>query len=276
MKYLIIIIFLMGTLNGLAQQNIILSTYNIRLDVASDAPNNWDNRKEHLASVVLFNKVEILGVQEALHHQMLDLKSLLKDYQWVGVGRDDGAEKGEYSAIFYRQDLYNLVSGGTFWLSETPDKPSKAWDAALPRVCTWAILEQKSSARKLLVLNTHFDHIGKTAREESAKLILKKAEELNTDKLPLVMMGDLNATAEEEPIKVFSENLKNSVELAKYKMLASGTFNAFKWAETPSNVIDYVFVNGQWDVLRHGVITQSDQQRYPSDHFPVLVELSWK
>lgn len=276
MKALFLISLIITSITIRAQDNLTIATYNIRLDLASDAPNNWDNRKEALASVVLFNEVEILGVQEALHHQMVQLKNLLQDFDYTGVARDDGAEKGEYSAIFYNRNLYKLINSGTFWLSESPEKPSKSWDAALARICTWAILEQKSSGKKLMVLNTHFDHIGKVARTESAKLILKKAAELNTQNLPLVLMGDFNATEVEEPIQLLSAALKDVSKEAPVKMLATGTFNAFKWNETPTNVIDYIFLNEGFKPLRYGVISQSNDQRYPSDHFPVLVELSWK
>jgi len=272
--FLVLLILISTTLH--AQQNLTVATYNIRLDLASDAPNHWDNRKEALASVVLFNEVEILGVQEALHHQMVQLKDMLKDFDNAGVARDDGAEKGEYSAIFYHRNLYKLINSGTFWLSESPEKPSKSWDAALPRICTWVVLEQKSSGKKLMVLNTHFDHIGKVARAESAKLILKKASELNTENLPLILMGDFNAIHVEEPIQLLSAALKDASKEALVKMLASGTFNAFKWNEIPTNIIDYIFLNDGFKPLRYGVITQSNEQRYPSDHFPVLVELSWK
>lgn len=258
---------------GKAQQNCIVSTYNIRLDVPSDNPNHWDNRKADLASLVLFNQVEILGVQEALHHQMQDLEVLLPNYAWTGQARDDGGQKGEYSAIFYRKDLYSFITGGTFWLSETPDKPSRGWDAALPRVCTWAILKQINSDRTLMVMNTHFDHVGQQARVESAKLILKKAKELNTENWPLIIMGDFNATATQEPILIFNQALINAEMVATVKMISSGTFNAFNWNEAPKNTIDYVFVNQQWKVERYGVITQSNNQRYPSDHFPVIVEM---
>ncbi|MDN4164997.1 endonuclease/exonuclease/phosphatase family protein [Cytophagales bacterium LB-30] len=274
-RILLILLIMLGVQAAKAQQNIIVSTYNIRLDVPSDNPNHWENRKAFLASVVLFNQVEILGVQEALHHQMKDLDSLLPQFAWTGVARDDGAQKGEYSAIFYRKDLYDYKKGGTFWLSETPENPSRGWDAALPRVCTWAVLEQKSSGRKVFVMNTHFDHVGQQARAESASLILKKAEELNTDHLPLIVMGDMNATATQKPIQLFSNKLLNTENLADIKMLASGTFNAFQWDTSPQNTIDYIFINNRWKVIRYGVITQSDVQRYPSDHFPVIVELGF-
>lgn len=258
---------------GKAQQNCIVSTYNIRLDVPSDNPNHWDNRKADLASLVLFNQVEILGVQEALHHQMQDLEVLLPNYAWTGKARDDGGQKGEYSAIFYRKDLYSFITGGTFWLSETPDKPSKGWDAALPRVCTWAVLKQINSGRTLMIMNTHFDHVGQQARVESAKLILKKTKELNTENWPLIIMGDFNATATQEPILILNQALINTEMAATVKMISSGTFNAFNWNEAPKNTIDYIFINQSWQVLRHGVITQSNNQRYPSDHFPVIVEM---
>src|SRR5690606_5031135 len=165
-------------------------------------PNNWDNRKEFLISQLNFHAPDVFGTQEGLVHQLKDIDAGLEDYTYFGVGRDHGDDRGEFTAIFYNKEKLNLLEQSTFWLSETPETPSKGWDAALPRICTYGLFENKEDGSKFMVFNTHFDHVGVKAREESSKLILKKIKELNSDNLPVVVTGDFNLESDSPGVQV--------------------------------------------------------------------------
>ena len=167
-------------------QNLKVMSFNIRLNVDSDKENSWTNRKQDVADLLTYYHPDYFGVQEALPDQMKDIKNGLKNYDYVGVGRDDGKEKGEFSAIFYDTDRLQVLKSDTFWLSETPEKPSKGWDAALNRICTYAVFRDKKSKKEFMALNLHFDHIGNIARVKSSELILKKIKEINPKNLPVL------------------------------------------------------------------------------------------
>lgn len=274
MKYLLIIVLMISVFSATAQEWTVM-TYNIRLDHAGDGPNRWDLRKARLVDQVRFYEPHVLGIQEGLPQQVKYLDSVLVQYAYVGVGRDDGKEKGEFSAIFYRKDLFANLKSGTFWLSETPDVPSKGWDAALPRVCTYILLEDRASAKKFWVLNTHFDHIGEKARAEAVKLMVRKVQEMNTEKLPVVVMGDFNLTPETEPISLMRKAMSDSRDLAELTFGPLATFNGFDFTQAPANRIDYIFVQGFTSVKKHAVLTDSYDQKYLSDHFAVLAVLGW-
>ena len=157
-------------------------TYNIRFDNPDDGDNRWDKRKEFLADQIRSQEPDVLGIQEGLLHQVAFLAESLPDYEYVGVGRDDGKKKGE----FYNSRKLRLTDSGTFWLSETPSKVSVGWDAALPRICTWARFLPAAGGKSLVVFNTHFDHKGAKARYESARLILRKIAEITGGDEPFV------------------------------------------------------------------------------------------
>jgi len=183
-------------------QELNVMTFNIRLNTAADSMNAWPYRKDNVASQILFHDVHIVGVQEALHDQMTDLQQRLPRYKYKGVGRDDGKEKGEYSAIFYKKDRFKIKDSNTFWLSETPSVPgSKNWDAAITRVATWAVFYDKESKEEFMVINTHFDHIGKEARAKSAELLVAQADKL-AKSTPLIITGDFNCTRDDKPYEV--------------------------------------------------------------------------
>jgi endonuclease/exonuclease/phosphatase family metal-dependent hydrolase len=221
-----------------------------------------------------FHQADIFGLQEALIGQIEDIHAQLPGMKWVGVGRDDGDKAGEFSPIFYNAEKYKALKNGGFWLNEATDKPGFGWDAACNRVCTWIILKENKSKKPFLVLNTHFDHVGNKARSESAKLILQKIKELNVDNLPVILMGDFNLTPEREPILLITKELNDSRSVTKKAPYGPvGTYNSFKFDAQMKDRIDYVFVSNAVDVLRYGVLTDSKDQRYPSDHQPVLVDL---
>ncbi|WP_241695523.1 endonuclease/exonuclease/phosphatase family protein [Winogradskyella litoriviva] len=249
-------------------------TYNIRLDVASDGDNAWPNRKEFLSSQVLFLGPDVMGVQEALSHQIKDLNNLLKDYKLIGHGRD-GGDNGEYSAIFYNSKKLNVETNGTFWLSPKPNQVSIGWDAALPRICTYGLFSQQNNLSKFWVFNTHFDHVGVEARKESVKLILNKISFLNKQNYPVIVMGDFNAEPNSEVIKEISNTMLDSKQIAALQFGANGTFNGFKYNEPISRRIDYIFVSKELkpNVQKYSVLSSIIDSRFPSDHFPVYTEL---
>ena len=265
--------------SGIAQVPLNIMTFNIRLDIASDSLNAWQYRKDKAASQILFHEADIIGVQEALHNQMLDLQQSLKDYQYTGVGRDDGKTKGEYSAIFYNTTRLELLRSSTFWLSETPAVPgSKSWDAAITRIVTWAKFKDKTNGEIFYHFNTHFDHIGKIARRESAKMILKVVDSIAGKTIALIT-GDFNAHPADEPIQVIVDK-SNALHLTDSKETSltehygpTGTFNAFGPKENSNDPIDYIFFNHGIKVLKHATISQSWQGRFSSDHFPVWVRV---
>ncbi|MDP2887967.1 MAG: endonuclease/exonuclease/phosphatase family protein [Bacteroidota bacterium] len=270
-------ILLMLTCNLAMAQNLRVMTYNIRMNTPSDGVNAWPNRSSQVSALLDFHQAEIFGLQEAFIGQIEDIQADLPKMKWVGVGRDDGEKAGEYSPIFYDSEKFKALKQGGFWLSETPEKPGMGWDAACNRVCTWIILKEHKTGGKFIVLNTHFDHVGNKARSESAKLILRKIKELNTDKLPVILMGDFNLTPDKEPISLITGELKDSREISKKPPYGpEGTFNAFKFDAPMKDRIDYVFVSDDIEVKRYAVLTDSKDQRYPSDHQPVFVSLELK
>jgi endonuclease/exonuclease/phosphatase family metal-dependent hydrolase len=265
-----------------AQEPLRVMTFNIRLNTASDSLNAWPYRKDKVASQILFHKVDLLGVQEALHDQMMDLQQRLPNYKYVGGGRDDGKTKGEYSAIFYDTTRLQLLSNDMFWLSETSNVAgSKGWDAAITRIVTWAKFKDKRSKKTFYAFNTHFDHIGKIARRESAKLVLQKVKEI-AGSTPAVITGDFNAEPTDEPIQVivYKNNplhLTDSKELSQTPHYGpTGTFTGFQNKERNDQPIDYIFLKGSWKVLTHATISQTWGGRFASDHFSVIAELLLK
>lgn len=254
-------------------QDVKVLSYNIRLDVASDTENRWDNRKAMLTEQVEQLSPDFMGVQEALPQQMDYLDSNLKNYDYIGVGRDDGKREGEFSAIFYDKSKYKVIKQSTFWLSETPEKVSFGWDAACRRVCTYGLFESTLSKQRIWIFNTHFDHVGNVARVNSAKLILQKIKELNKDNLPFVLTGDFNLEDNSESIKLISSQLNDSRLVAKAITGPVATFNGFKVDEPATKRIDYIFIPKGIIVKQYKVLLEIKDNRYPSDHFPVYVEL---
>jgi endonuclease/exonuclease/phosphatase family metal-dependent hydrolase len=257
-----------------AQVNVM--TYNIKFATENDGENSWSKRKDHLTNQIKFYHPDVLGVQEALHGQMEHIKENVANYQYVGAARDDGKTKGEYSAIFYNTSKFELLEESTFWLSETPNSPSKGWDASFPRVCTYVKLKEKQSEKEFWVFNTHFDHEGDEAREKSTDLILKKIADITKD-LPVVLMGDLNLEPETEPIKKIAGQMNDSKEVAQIVSFGpEGTFNGYRFDEPVERRIDYIFTSkGNVEVLKYGVLSDSKDLKYPADHLPVIVKIKF-
>ena len=260
-------------------QELNVMTFNIRYNTKNDSLNAWPYRKDNAASQVLFHNVHILGVQEALHEQMMDMGQSLSRFKFTGVGRDDGKTKGEYSAIFYDTTRLTLAESKTFWLSLTPEVPgSRGWDANITRIVTWARFRDTRTKKLFFVFNTHFDHIGQEARRESAKLLKRKVKEIAGNN-PVIIMGDFNAKPSEEPIMVLvndPDKFTDSKALSVQPHYGpEGTFNGFGSKERDNEPIDHIFLKGKWKVLQHATLSQTWGGRFSSDHFPVFAKLSF-
>lgn len=268
------IVFILFFANSFGQE-LSVSTYNIRLDIASDAENAWPNRKDFLISQLKFYAPDIFGIQEGLPHQVKFIDEQLPEFNFVGEGRD-GKNEGEYSAVFYNKNKFVVKESGTFWLSPTPAKVSKGWDAALPRICTYAKLMDIDSGSIFWVFNTHFDHIGEKARLNSTTLILKKITDLNSNNFPVVLMGDFNAEPLSAPISNLKDSMNDSKDIAIEEPFGpDGTFNSFDFNRTSYKRIDYIFVSrsANIQVKKYAVLRDYKNSRFPSDHFPVYVKL---
>ncbi|MEF8845548.1 MAG: endonuclease/exonuclease/phosphatase family protein [Bacteroidales bacterium] len=277
MKKYLIPVLLSLLLSSIAMgQTVKLITYNIRYDNPNATENAWDKRKDIITSQITFYEPGVFGIQEGLDHQVKYLNSQLESYSYVGVGRDDGETEGEYSAVYYNHNIFTELDHGTFWLSETPEQPSVGWDASMERICTWVLLEHEESGKKLRVFNTHFDHRGAKARANSARLILRKMEEISSTQETIALMGDLNALPDQEPIEVIAEKLKDARVVSQTPPFGpEGTYNGFNYTEPAQRRIDYIFVKDT-GVLKYGVLNDPVNLHFPSDHFPVFAEIRLK
>lgn len=261
---------------GAKDATINLATFNIRMNTSSDGVNAWPNRIDKVIGLIRFHEFDIFGIQEGLPEQMKDLEKM-SEYAHVGVGRDDGISKGEHSAIFYLKDRFEVLESGTFWLSDTTDKPSYGWDAKIRRICSWAKMRDLQTKKTFYYFNTHFDHIAPIARRESAKLLLSVIKEKTGGKYPVICSGDFNATPSSEPIQIMLSGLKNSKAISKTPPYTPGytfpTFGVLVKNREGREDIDHIFVNDKIEILKYGVLTDSDGANHPSDHHPVLVKL---
>ncbi len=267
---------LTGTFMIINAQQMSVMTYNIRFDNPKDFENRWDMRKNFLVNQLKFYEPGIVGTQEGLYHQVEFLDKALKNYRYFGVGRDNGKKQGEFSAVYYDTTRFRVLKHATFWLSETPGKVSVGWDAALERICTHGYFEHKLSGKKFWVFNTHFDHVGDTARTRSVDLIMKKIDELNKEKDPVVLMGDFNLEPTSPPIHKLGSKLKDAAgAYTKVSLGPEGTYNGFDYTKKPARRIDYIFVSGDVEVRKYAVLRDSKDYKFPSDHFPVYVKLKF-
>ena len=253
-QLLLILLGLFIVFNSCTDYNkkINLMTYNIRLNTETDSINKWDNRKEGIVNLIKEENLDVFGIQEALPDQIEYLSNQLKDYDYVGEGRD-GGNSGEYSAIYYKRERMNLIETETFWLSETPEIPSMGWE-------------------ELIIYNTHFDHIGKVAREKSASIILNHISKNNYQDKPTVVMGDLNANPDESPIKLLSEQLEDSYKKLPIKD-PIGTFSGFDPRSKLSNRIDYIFTKEIKIIDYKHIDKKLPSGLWPSDHLPIFISI---
>ena len=255
-------------------QEVKVLTYNIKYDNVNDTVNNWNDRKAGMVQLLEHYQPGIIGMQEVLDNQFVYLKENLPKYSAIGVGREDGKKKGEYSPILFDTTKYRLIQGETFWLSETPDKISVGWDAALERICTYALFEDVRTQKQFWVFNTHFDHRGDLAREKSVELLVSKIKEVNADGKPVVLMGDLNLTPDQKPIQYLQNELTDAQSVSAQVFYGpTGTFNGFEPTKILGDRIDYIFVSG-FEVARYVHIDdRMENNKHISDHLPVLAEL---
>lgn len=265
-----------------SQQPITVNwgTFNIRYDNPDDQENNWKFRKDRVATFIQQEKLDIVGMQEVLHNQLEDLKTRLPEYAEVGIGREDGKQKGEYAPIFYRKDRFKLLDSNTFWLSQYPDSVGFiGWDGACTRIATWAKLEDKSTGKIFLAVNTHMDHVGVEARRKGALLIIKRIQEIVGNR-PAVLTGDFNVNDKSEAYQTLTTNdfvLKDAYKTADVKEGVSYTFHDFE--KVPMNErekIDFIFVTPQIKVTRSWIPKENpDGKGVLSDHNPQLATLQF-
>lgn len=272
-----LLLFLLSFMSvfSIFENTLEVVSYNIRYDNSQDGENQWDIRKETLASYLLKSSPDIIGMQEVLNNQLADLSNFLKEYEYVGVGREDGKTKGEYSPIFYRKSKLKVLMSSTFWLSETPQKISVGWDAALERICTYALFIDRKSKKQFWVFNTHFDHLGEIARSESVNLILERISILNVNDYPILVTGDLNLTPETLPIKKFQSNFNDVLSDLNLNDPKYGTFNGFDITKNANRRIDYIFQKGFRVLSAEHMWIKTPKDLWASDHHPVYLKCSF-
>ena len=260
-----------------ASDTMQVMSFNVRYDNPGDGKNNWKFRAPKVASMFAKHDVDLGGLQEVLHNQFEWLQKSLPDYEFIGVGRDDGKTEGEYAPIFFRKSEFELIKSDTVWLSETPEEPgSKGWDAALPRIITFALLRHKASDTELLLGSAHYDHRGTTAKRKSGEVIHNYInQQLAQMKLPLlVLTGDFNDTPRTATTRAIENKncLFDARRLAKDSAGPNSTWNGFR-SVAGHQRIDYVFVNPVVPVETHIIDDSRIENRFPSDHLPVIVSL---
>ena len=273
MKKLIVALFFMISSFGLLAQEFTAMSYNIKYANENDGENSWSKRKDFLANQLKFYHPQIFGVQEAVKSQIDFITAELSNYKFIGVGRE-GGDQGEFSAIFYDTTKFEVLKSDTFWLSETPNQISKGWDADYHRICTYALLKDKESSEKFYFFNTHFDHRGKVARTNSARLIIQQIKKINVENYPVLLTGDFNLEPETEQIQYIKSYLKDAKEAsAAIKLGPSGTFNGYDFQTPVTRRIDYIFHSEEINVETYAVLSDNEDGRYASDHLPVFVKI---
>ena len=266
MKRIILILSVAFFALSASAQELNVGSFNIRNDKVRQPGeerkrdyktyDGWDDRKAQLFDMINLEAFDIFGSQEVRKHQLDDMLAAMPDYDYIGVGRDFGDDRGEFCPIFYRKDVFEKLDGGTFWLSETPEKPSKGWDAKHNRICTWGHFRHKASGKKVCFMNIHFDHRGVQARIESAKLMLDYVKK-NCKGMSVIISGDYNVTQTSDSYKVLANSkiLKDAHDAATVHFEPTGTFNGFNPKRYSTYRIDHIFVSKKLKVSRWGVLT---------------------
>lgn len=278
-KYFLIVCLFTSATTIYSQPNnsINVISFNIRYDNPDDGTDIWENRKESVVFLIDKYKPDILGIQEALFNQVEYLSEKLRQYKYTGVGRDDGKQEGEFSAIFYNADRFDLLSANTFWLSDNPHKPGVAWGACCNRIVTWAKFKERLSDKIFFHFNTHFDHQSKNARVNSSLLLAEKIDEL-AGSIPVLVTGDFNSTSDSEEflLLINSASLKNCRDYSDNSMVKKDdtTFNGF--GKNKDNVIiDHILVNEGFSSVYYKILYEKENDRFISDHFPVLSKITF-
>ena len=263
------------SMNFSLKNELTVLSYNIRYDNPNDGENQWKYRKERVANYIKEIKPDIIGMQEVLDPQLVFLDLSLTEFSFVGVGREDGKTKGEYSPILYNSNRLTLLQTDTFWLSETPKVISVGWDAALERICTYAQFKHKETGQKFWVFNTHFDHIGELARIQSAKLIHQKIKMLNTNNFPVIITGDFNLTPDTAPIKILQNAYVDVMQKTPTNANNYGTFTGFDKLSNGEERIDYIFQKGLKTLKSTHIWLKTTSGGWASDHHPVQAIFSF-
>ncbi len=272
---------------NLTAQELMVGSYNVRYKNHNDSVQGhvWSERSKAIADQIHWERPDIFGTQECLHAQLTDLSALLPDYQWIGVGRDDGKTSGEYSAIFYRPERVELLAQGNFWLNETPDRPGLGWDAACIRICTWGHFRDRQTQKEFFFLNLHMDHVGQTARSESAQLVMQRITAMTDGGKKLaVLTGDFNVPQTDPLYTLFTQSgvLKDCYAHATHRFAENGTYNAFNDRAFTTERIDHIFVTPATKVHSYAVLTDCywtrDAKGHPrrhtlSDHYPIFARI---
>lgn len=247
-------------------------SYNIRLGSAKDGTNAWMYRYPTTAEMIEDQKPDVFGVQEALEYQVRYINEVCRDYDCVGVGREDGKKEGEFMSIFWNKKTVKMLKWGTFWLSETPEEPSMGWDAACYRTATWALMKDKRTGKKFYFVNTHLDHVGVEARRNGLKLIVERIAEINPEGLPMVLTGDFNMKPSAPELKDLDAMMKSARSFA-VKTDNNNTYNGWGKANA-DDVIDYIYFSGFSSCPEYRTVTRKYSDRtFISDHYPIVSRL---
>ena len=271
----ILSVFILLTItSSIYPQPHTIVSYNIRYDNNWDIENSWEIRRSNIIQMLIKYSPSILGIQEGLLTQVQYIDNSLINYDYVGVGRDDGKNKGEFCAIYFDTTRYVLLKNSTFWLSETPDTISVGWDAALERICTYGLFKDRITKKEFWVFNTHFDHMGSIAREKSSGLILKRIKKINRQSLPVILMGDFNSIPNSPPVKEIITELSDALQISKEKLHGPrGTFNGFNEDLPIEKRIDYIFTKKLTVLSYRHINDRLENNRHISDHLPVMIKI---
>ena len=273
-QYILSVFILFTISSNIYSQPHSIISYNIRYDNNWDIENSWKIRRNKISQILVQYSPSIIGIQEGLLNQVQYIDSSLIDYDYVGVGRDDGKMKGEFCAIYFDTTRYVLLKNSTFWLSETPDTISVGWDAALERICTYGLFKDRITKEEFWVFNTHFDHIGVVAREKSSELILKRINKINHQSLPVILMGDFNSIPNSSPVKEIKTELSDALQISLEKLQGPrGTFNGFNEDLPIEKRIDYIFTNDLKVLSYTHINDRLNNNRHISDHLPVMIKI---
>ena len=257
---------------GVAQkksEGLKVMSYNVRNGEAEDGTNSWKYRWP--ATIEMLNDVQpdVFGVQEAYDYQVKLITEYARDYKSAGVGREDGKKDGEHMSIFWNKKTVKMIKWGTFWLSETPDKPSMGWDAACYRTATWALMKDKKTGKKFYYVNTHLDHRGAEAQKNGLKLIVDRIASINPEGYPMVLTGDFNVRPDNPCLSDLDKIMTSTRKIAK-KTDNKGTFNGWR-KDREGSVIDYIYVSGFSEVPEYETIVKEYAKKpFVSDHYPVM------
>jgi endonuclease/exonuclease/phosphatase family metal-dependent hydrolase len=259
------------------ENTLRIATYNLRYENKKDTGNLWVDRSPVLINLIRFHDFDILGTQEGLKNQLDDVNTSLPYYERYGIARDDGKDKGEHCAIFFKRERFEMTDKGDFWLSDTPDQPGYGWDAIHNRICTWVKLKDKLAGSSFFVFNAHLDHDGVKARNESSTLLLRKSREIAGNSTT-VLLGDFNGDHGTEWYKtiVNSGHFRDSYKSVQHPYANNGSFNSWGQDDAANRIIDHIFITKDIEVLKYGILTDTYYSRPPSDHFPVMADLVLK